>query len=189
MSINSQILSDKIEPPEDIKQINPISSQEEKNNSNDLIKSNSYNSNTLSQNNEEKMSSEGEGGLSENNYNSEDNQNNANENNEIDSNENYDEEDKINLIKKQNKKIYELFNILESRDKEINKLQNENYLLYKYKDEFEILEKENYKLNNILNKYEQGLGNNEQKMKNLKNKIINYENFSQELEYNYLIKI
>ena len=186
-SINHQDLSIKISPPEDIRQINRDSNP--KVNNNDLIKSNSSNnSNTLSQNNEEKMSSdgqgegEGEGGLSDNNYNSDENDNIINSNNE---NEKCDEEDKINLIKKQNKKIDELFNILESRDKEINTLKDENYLLYKYKNEFEILEKENYKLTNILNKYEQGIGNNEQKMQNLKNKIINYENFSQELEYNY----
>ena len=179
--INHSDLSNKITLPEDIKQINLSTNKEEKNNDNDLIKSNnSYNNlNSLSQNNEEKLSSDGEGeeGLSENNYNSEENQNILNINN--------DEEDKINLIKKQNKKIDELFNLLESRDKEINILQNENQYLYKYKNEFEILEKENLKITKILNKYEQDLNTGSQEIENLKNKIINYENFSQELEYNF----
>ena len=133
LTITPQELSVQITPSEDIKQVK-----------NESVKYDSYNTSNISQNNEEKLSSD-EADLSGNNYNSEEYQNIINEN------ENVEEEDKINLIKKQNKKIDELFNLLESRDKEINLLQNENHYLIKFRDDFEMVEKNNFELTNILN--------------------------------------
>ena len=91
-----------------------------------------------------------------NNENLSDSNNNSDiNNNNYDISNNYqnfginDEQDKLILIKKQNDKIDELFNLLESRDKEIYTLQNENNSLYKYKNDCKILEQNKIELNNV----------------------------------------
>ena len=76
--------------------------------------------------------------------------------------------DQLLLIKKQNNKIDQMYNILESKDKEINILQKENNSLYKYKI--------------ALNKYENSLLKTKIDLKNVIEEIAQYKNAAKELQ-------
>jgi len=72
------------------------------------------------------------------------------------------------LIRKQNNKIEQMYHILESKDKEINILQNENNSLYKYKI--------------AVNKYENSLLKTKNDLKNVIEEITGYKNAAKELQ-------
>ena len=76
--------------------------------------------------------------------------------------------DQLLLIKKQNNKIGQMYNILESKDKEINILQNENNSLYKYKI--------------ALNRYENSLLKTKIDLKKVIKEITQYKNATKELQ-------
>ena len=76
--------------------------------------------------------------------------------------------DQLLLIKKQNNKINQMYNILESKDKEIKILQNENNSLYKCKI--------------ALNKYENSLLKTKIDLKNVIQEITKYKNAAKELQ-------
>ena len=131
---------------------------------------------------EEKYSTEQN--LSESNYSSCINNNNFNISKKYKNIELNDDKDKLILIKKQNDKINELFNLLESRDKEIHTLQNENNSLYKYKNDYKISEQNNISKSNLINEYEQALQIEKQELNNKNNELLQYKNISQDLQNN-----
>ena len=131
---------------------------------------------------EEKYSTEQN--LSESNYSSCINNNNFNISKKYKNIELNDDKDKLILIKKQNDKINELFNLLESRDKEIHTLQNENNSLYKYKNDYKISEQNNISKSNLINEYEQALQIEKQELNNKNNELLQYKNISKDLQNN-----
>ena len=131
---------------------------------------------------EEKYSTEQN--LSESNYSSCINNNNFNISKKYKNIELNDDKDKLILIKKQNDKINELFNLLESRDKEIHTLQNENNSLYKYKNDYKISEQNNINKSNLINEYEQALQIEKQELNNKINELLQYKNISKDLQNN-----
>ena len=94
-----------------------------------------------------------------------------------------EDKDKFVLIKKQNDKIDELFNLLELKDKEIHSLKSENNSLYKYKNDFKISEQQNINKDNLLNKYEEALNLGKHDLNNINNELINYKDISKDLQY------
>ena len=187
MPINPSEFSIRIPPQEDIQPSSHSFQLNKKNiinnNNNNMLpsnnnienqlssSSNSNNSENFQKTPDEKEIFKFENNLSDSNYNSDEN-NNINEENEENISNRFknfelnDDKDKLNLIKKQNDKIDELFNLLESRDKEINSLQNENNSLYKYKNNYKIAEQNNINKTNLLNKYAQALHLGKQELKN-----------------------
>ena len=131
---------------------------------------------------EEKYSTEQN--LSESHYTSYINNNNFNISKKYKNIELNDDKDKLILIKKQNDKINELFNLLESRDKEIHTLQNENNSLYKYKNDYKISEQNNINKSNLIDEYEKALQIEKQELNNKKNELLQYKNISQDLQNN-----
>ena len=204
MPINPNELSIRVTPQEDINQTHSLKSftlnqNNIKNNNSTLPSnnlqnqlSNSSNSNYSSdyqknENIEEKFSSDNN--LSDSNYNSDENIM-SNSNVDIPKKYNYelnDDKDKLTLIKKQNDKIDELFNLLESRDKEINSLQNENNSLYKYKNDYKISAQNNINMTNLLNKYEHALQFGKQELKNTNSELANYKNISNQFIISFAI--
>ncbi len=191
MPINPNELSIRVTPQEDINQTHSLKSftlnQNNIKNNNSTLPSNnlqnqlSYSSNSnyssdyQKKENMEKFSSDNN--LSDSNYNSDENIM-SNSNVDIPKKYNYelnDDKDKLTLIKKQNDKIDELFNLLESRDKEINSLQNENNSLYKYKNDYKISAQNNINMTNLLNKYEHALKKGKQELKSTNNELVNYK--------------
>ena len=87
----------------------------------------------------------------------------------------------LTLIKKQNNKIDELFSLLESKDKKILLLQNENSSLHKYKHDFKISKQNNINITTLLNKYEDSLLSAKNDLKNAIDELTNYKNQSKEI--------
>ena len=197
MSINQSDLSIHMSPKEDIQPSSSINSIKNRNfNYNNFSYPNNI-QNMLNVSSNSNYSSEDQNNFSDeegkiiNNENLSDSNNNSDiNNNNYDISNNYqnfginDEQDKLILIKKQNDKIDELFNLLESRDKEIYSLQNENNSLYKYKNDCKILEQNNFDKINIIKKYEQSLQIGNQEIKNVNDELLKYKNISNDLNNN-----
>ena len=197
MSINQSDLSIHMSQKEDIQPSSSINSIKNRNfNYNNFSYPNNI-QNMLNVSSNSNYSSEDQNNFSDeegkiiNNENLSDSNNNSDiNNNNYDISNNYqnfginDEQDKLILIKKQNDKIDELFNLLESRDKEIYSLQNENNSLYKYKNDCKILEQNNFDKINIIKKYEQSLQIGNQEIKNVNDELLKYKNISNDLNNN-----
>lgn len=194
ISINPSDLSINVPETEDIQYSHSLQSSKKNKNNNKIIQINSepnklnssYNSKDSNDDDgieeEEKYSTEQN--LSESNYTSYINNNNLNISKKYKNIELNDDKDKLILIKKQNDKINELFNLLESRDKEIHTLQNENNSLYKYKNDYKISEQNNINKSNLIDEYEQALQIEKQELNNKKNELLQYKNISQDLQNN-----
>jgi len=194
ISINPSDLSINVPETEDIQYSHSLQSSKKNKNNNKILQINSepnklnssYNSKDSNDDDgieeEEKYSTEQN--LSESNYTSYINNNNLNISKKYKNIELNDDKDKLILIKKQNDKINELFNLLESRDKEIHTLQNENNSLYKYKNDYKISEQNNINKNNLIDEYEQALQIEKQELNNKKNELLQYKNISQDLQNN-----
>jgi len=194
ISINPSDLSINVPETEDIQYSHSLQSSKKNKNNNKILQINSepnklnssYNSKDSNDDDgieeEEKYSTEQN--LSESNYTSYINNNNLNISKKYKNIELNDDKDKLILIKKQNDKINELFNLLESRDKEIHTLQNENNSLYKYKNDYKISEQNNINKSNLIDEYEQALQIEKQELNNKKNELLQYKNISQDLQNN-----
>lgn len=194
ISINPSDLSINVPETEDIQYSHSLQSSKKNKNNNKILQINSepnklnssYNSKDSNDDDgieeEEKYSTEQN--LSESNYTSYINNNNLNISKKYTNIELNDDKDKLILIKKQNDKINELFNLLESRDKEIHTLQNENNSLYKYKNDYKISEQNNINKSNLIDEYEQALQIEKQELNNKKNELLQYKNISQDLQNN-----
>ena len=196
MSINQSDLSIHMSQKEDIQPSSSINSIKNRNfNYNNFSPNNIQNifnvsSNSNYSSDDQNNFSDEEGKIINNENLSDSNNNSDINNNNYDISNNYqnfeinDEQDKLILIKKQNDKIDELFNLLESRDKEIYSLQNENNSLYKYKNDCKILEQNNFDKINIIKKYEQSLQIGNQEIKNINDELLKYKNISNDLNNN-----
>jgi len=194
ISINPSDLSINVPETEDIQYSHSLQSSKKNKNNNKILQINSepnklnssYNSKDSNDDDgieeEEKYSTEQN--LSESNYTSYINNNNLNISKKYKNIELNDDKDKLILIKKQNDKINELFNLLESRDKEIHTLHNENNSLYKYKNDYKISEQNNINKSNLIDEYEQALQIEKQELNNKKNELLQYKNISQDLQNN-----
>lgn len=194
ISINPSDLSINVPETEDIQYSHSLQSSKKNKNNNKILQINSepnklnssYNSKDSNDDDgieeEEKYSTEQN--LSESNYTSYINNNNLNISKKYKNIELNDDKDNLILIKKQNDKINELFNLLESRDKEIHTLQNENNSLYKYKNDYKISEQNNINKSNLIDEYEQALQIEKQELNNKKNELLQYKNISQDLQNN-----
>jgi len=194
ISINPSDLSINVPETEDIQYSHSLQSSKKNKNNNKILQINSepnklnssYNSKDSNDDDgiEEKEKYSTEQNLSESNYTSYINNNNLNISKKYKNIELNDDKDKLILIKKQNDKINELFNLLESRDKEIHTLQNENNSLYKYKNDYKISEQNNINKSNLIDEYEQALQIEKQELNNKKNELLQYKNISQDLQNN-----
>lgn len=196
ISINPNDLTINAQEPEDIQISHSLQSSKtnKKNkNNNKILQINSeptklnssYNSKDSNEEGieeEEKYSTDQN--ISESNYSSYVNNNIFNASKKYKNIELNDDKDKLILIKKQNDKINELFNLLESRDKEIHSLQSENNSLYKYKNDYKISEQNNISKSNLIEEYEQALQIEKQELNNKKNELLQYKNISQDLQNN-----
>lgn len=96
------------------------------------------------------------------------------------------EKDRLDLIKKQNEKINELFGILDSKDQEIQKLKNENSMFHKLKDDFIITEQNYLNANARLNKYQDALVKNKNELSNTVIKLNSIQKSYDEIQEIYL---